>query len=203
MGCPAGARLIPAHAGKTAAAGGMSSWGAAHPRSRGENIFHGRAVFLHGGSSPLTRGKLRGVLDGDLDLRLIPAHAGKTHEPSREPRSCPAHPRSRGENQLRNSLKSSCEGSSPLTRGKLGQRIDVAVNRGLIPAHAGKTSCPVTLPGVGAAHPRSRGENRPPSFHSFSLEGSSPLTRGKRRSRRGRCGSRGLIPAHAGKTMSL
>ena len=52
------------------------------------------------------------------------------------------------------------------------------------------------------AHPRSRGENVPPSAMTPDESGSSPLTRGKLgRDRRRRGGVR-LIPAHAGKTMS-
>ena len=50
------------------------------------------------------------------------------------------------------------------------------------------------------AHPRSRGENYNAGTAHALHAGSSPLTRGKRRRRRGDRQSRGLIPAHAGKT---
>ena len=71
------------------------------------------------GSSPLTRGK-----------RLTIRRASTAHE---------AHPRSRGENVRRSSLRPMNSGSSPLTRGKRSfvMRLSVAVR--LIPAHAGKT----------------------------------------------------------------
>ena len=72
------ARLIPAHAGKTAAAGGMSSWGAAHPRSRGENLTRPSMRPRVSGSSPLTRGKHLPWSRRFSPWRLIPAHAGKT-----------------------------------------------------------------------------------------------------------------------------
>ena len=50
----------------------------AHPRSRGENFKHGIEAPLDLGSSPLTRGK-RASCGSRIDqLRLIPAHAGKT-----------------------------------------------------------------------------------------------------------------------------
>ena len=53
----AGARLIPAHAGKTLLRALGAGACAAHPRSRGENSW-GRGVHpRQGGSSPLTRGK--------------------------------------------------------------------------------------------------------------------------------------------------
>ena len=49
---------------------------------------------------------------------LIPAHAGKTMFSMRMAMWLWAHPRSRGENSHRNSMRSACIGSSPLTRGK-------------------------------------------------------------------------------------
>ena len=51
--------LIPAHAGKTANVLGRSDSSAAHPRSRGENRIAVYDITPTGGSSPLTRGKLR------------------------------------------------------------------------------------------------------------------------------------------------
>ena len=50
------------------------------------------------------------------------------------------------------------------------------------------------------AHPRSRGENKPGGRTQYEVEGSSPLTRGKRKHISINCTSHGLIPAHAGKT---
>ena len=50
------------------------------------------------------------------------------------------------------------------------------------------------------AHPRSRGENRSGVRRHLLQGGSSPLTRGKHQTDRIRVHSRGLIPAHAGKT---
>ena len=91
-------------------------------------------------------------------------------------------------------------GSSPLTRGKQVLRGAVGVDRGLIPAHAGKTVAKPVAAGAIRAHPRSRGENINAGSYLQTIEGSSPLTRGKRyRHFRGRFPGR-LIPAHAGKT---
>ena len=57
-------RLIPAHAGKTSASSWAPSGATAHPRSRGENDFvRVREGFVRG-SSPLTRGKLRQLIQG-------------------------------------------------------------------------------------------------------------------------------------------
>ena len=113
-----------------------------------------------------------------------------------------AHPRSRGENDADGPRVGAHPGSSPLTRGKR-PGIPVPPRPGrLIPAHAGKTGIHRRDKGVTAAHPRSRGENENGGKAWNKATGSSPLTRGKHPGLRGRPGSRGLIPAHAGKTWS-
>ena len=192
--------LIPAHAGKTWSRPltGVGTW--AHPRSRGENTAAGLPAAGAGGSSPLTRGNsrsspaatsirgssplTRGKLGNDLhaclDVGLIPAHAGKTKAPPRPVSICRAHPRSRGENAPSTHERVSGRGSSPLTRGKLYSLYEQIFTKGLIPAHAGKTTTLLGTLAASRAHPRSRGENH------------------GRLQRRG--GAVGLIPAHAGKT---
>ena len=92
------------------------------------------------------------------------------------------------------------EGSSPRVRGKRPDPLAHAVDEGLIPARAGKTTAWARGSSAASAHPRACGEN-PLSSSSFARgSGSSPRVRGKRRPlphrrRRGR-----LIPARAGKT---
>ena len=193
----------------------------AHPRSRGENPPRKTRIPTSSGSSPLTRGKRLLPVLGCAWVGLIPAHAGKTPpRPSASP-SRPAHPRSRGENFFAEPLAKTGAGSSPLTRGKRANSDDNQTDRGLIPAHAGKTnpSTRRTLPL--AAHPRSRGENpspqrrrsRPAGSSPLTRgkhvlvggvedygEGSSPLTRGKLPKPRTNPLTKRLIPAHAGKT---
>ena len=91
-------RLIPAHAGKTIFVLIPFVSKEAHPRSRGENYRGALLTGNDGGSSPLTRGKLRGVRLCYVEERLIPAHAGKTRGQLIVLRRSGAHPRSRGEN---------------------------------------------------------------------------------------------------------
>ena len=135
--------------------------------------------------------------------RLIPAHAGKTSQPSRRPVPLKAHPRSRGENVQSSDSPSRALGSSPLTRGKpRSPRYSTATAR-LIPAHAGKTQPPGLLPAARPAHPRSRGENASSSMPIKSAYGSSPLTRGKHVATPSWAARPRLIPAHAGKTNTL
>ena len=152
-------RLIPAHAGKTCRCLGHLACPRAHPRSRGENRTGRFTTVSRRGSSPLTRGKpASGVWSHRRD-RLIPAHAGKTATP---PTAwlCPwAHPRSRGENEMRFRPGWLVWGSSPLTRGKRRPPALLAASLGLIPAHAGKTHRRPRDRLRPGAHPRSRGEN--------------------------------------------
>ena len=172
-------RLIPAHAGKTRVQDVEHAVAGAHPRSRGENLVLGEAHLHLAGSSPLTRGKLCAPGTGFPALRLIPAHAGKTSSALAVSAASAAHPRSRGENEPRTSEPDSSLGSSPLTRGKLGDCYAGNVRAGLIPAHAGKTAGYAVRVAVQAAHPRSRGENESVSAEKRAKSGSSPLTRGK------------------------
>ena len=176
--------LIPAHAGKTRRMAPTTLQGAAHPRSRGENVGDVGQHFNQSGSSPLTRGKLDTGPGTVFQHRLIPAHAGKTRRLRVSARPGWAHPRSRGENDSRVNGRVVGAGSSPLTRGKLTGRRNIFLRGRLIPAHAGKTSFRWCLSLSCPAHPRSRGENPSAKRAAAAGWGSSPLTRGKRVSKR-------------------
>ena len=110
-----------------------------------------------------------------------------------------AHPRSRGENFVAAIDILIGAGSSPLTRGKSSAEGSQPLPSGLIPAHAGKMGHRLGEGGDRRAHPRSRGENAAYVGDVPNDTGSSPLTRGKSRSRRRCIGACRLIPAHAGK----
>ena len=152
------------------------------------------------GSSPLTRGKRDAPRHARHPRGLIPAHAGKTRRASSRSASSRAHPRSRGENAPARRAGRRHHGSSPLTRGKPVRAISSSFRRGLIPAHAGKTGTAYRNLCVTRAHPRSRGENMTRKVALNDVLGSSPLTRGKRRTCARDWSTNGLIPAHAGKT---
>ena len=111
-----------------------------------------------------------------------------------------AHPRSRGENRSSTRPLTHFPGSSPLTRGKPSVVRRERSRSGLIPAHAGKTMRPPARSYGRTAHPRSRGENWFADAAKGVADGSSPLTRGKRRAQQLIGDSQRLIPAHAGKT---
>ena len=200
VACEVGARLIPAHAGKTLWWLRNSRMVWAHPRSRGENSASALAFSRPHGSSPLTRGKRSVTVPVNITARLIPAHAGKTLFPPFRSATRAAHPRSRGENVQVTGAALDPKGSSPLTRGKQAVDWRGGSARGLIPAHAGKTRAPERQGPAGPAHPRSRGENRLSIGAGDRRAGSSPLTRGKRRPGGAPLRPCRLIPAHAGKT---
>ena len=177
---PVAIRLIPAHAGKTRQVAHITFNPTAHPRSRGENDSL-RVLAAYGdGSSPLTGVK--------PSCPVIFWGGGR------------AHPRSRGENEKSLPGDEIADGSSPLTRGKPRRAVPHRQPDGLIPAHAGKTAGSQTRASAWRAHPRSRGENGARGLPEWVLEGSSPLTRGKRGGGAPASQSTRLIPAHAGKT---
>ena len=131
--------LIPAHAGKTTGAQPETASPEAHPRACGENVDIQNNGAYRGGSSPRMRGKPSAPMRSASRSGLIPAHAGKTPWQKRCQRSCAAHPRACGENNLHLFDLCQLQGSSPRMRGKLANCLGHNVLLRLIPAHAGKT----------------------------------------------------------------
>ena len=150
----------------------------AHPRSRGEHLLERARSREKPGSSPLTRGALRGHETHPRSSRLIPAHAGSTIFTASSACGSPAHPRSRGEHLVVPVGVIPLAGSSPLTRGARRRGRPRAGAGRLIPAHAGSTRLPRARPHRLRAHPRSRGEHQIASAADVNANGSSPLTRG-------------------------
>ena len=136
-------------------------------------------------------------------MRLAPRTRGKPWVRSVDVACPPDWPRAHREDRHARTIRVMTSGSSPLTRGKLGlSRAELGGLR-LISAHAGKTGTSWSFCRPRPAHPRSRGENQVDGRITCAHSGSSPLTRGKRRSRRVIPTCLGLIPAHAGKTIRL
>ena len=132
-------------------------------------------------------------------MRIIPAHAGKSHPDKSRLLDFRDHPRSCGE-KLRAQFHSlPVPGSSPLMRGKVS-RIRALINtNGIIPAHAGKSLKMMVSKNQSRDHPRSCGEKHDGSLVRVDVLGSSPLMRGKVVHEPRNCYFRGIIPAHAGK----
>ena len=171
--------LIPARAGKTRLKRGSLKRPGAHPRTGGENaVMHGYSIYTRG-SSPHGRGKL--VTDPRLELGdgLIPARAGKTWRRRAWRRPAPAHPRTGGENRVREPRFDLDTGSSPHGRGKRLELDLRAILERLIPARAGKTNRGRQGSLLAGAHPRTGGENAAASCAFCNSDGSSPHGRGK------------------------
>ena len=134
---------------------------------------------------------------------LIPARAGKIPH-SRGPRiHIRAHPRACGENLKRPRNVVRQLGSSPRVRGKFPRVRNRRVDRGLIPARAGKTRPRTPWTGSRWAHPRVCGENPLAAAEASADRGSSPRVRGKRVRLLDDPGEVRLIPACAGKTSPM
>ena len=202
QGCVPGYRfrIIPALAGNTTGRGRIFAKPWDHPRSRGEYPLALRVLMIWAGSSPLSRGILESVTLELRELGIIPALAGNTCPVADSTPFSWDHPRSRGEYFHPSGVKMHSLGSSPLSRGILGDARIWRGRRRIIPALAGNTDvrsmCPTTRPD----HPRSRGEYLVDHLLTPLTEGSSPLSRGIPICPTTRpCGTR-IIPALAGNT---
>ena len=195
--------LIPARAGKTSTRYRPLGVGTAHPHAGGENKDGVIDRLSIGGSSPRGRGKL--LADGRAGPcdRLIPARAGKTSAHSRMSRPSRAHPRSGGENMTKLTGFAAAPGSSPRGRGKPDVAVFLLEAVRLIPARAGKTESRGDLDACLGAHPRAGGENHIRRCSRSPAAGSSPRGRGKRTGNGIRQLVPGLIPARAGKTVTV
>ena len=174
----------------------------AHPRSRGEHLFCAENRAFTRGSSPLARGTLGFLGKVALCVRLIPARAGNTTAEPVHYRCQPAHPRSRGEHAALTCSTCSRTGSSPLARGTHPNTGGVFQSIWLIPARAGNTAGDPPTRGLGAAHPRSRGEHPESPCFLHRKNGSSPLARGTPEFRSTPALGFRLIPARAGNTFA-
>ena len=113
-----GARITPAHAGKSEPAYFRTKILRDHPRTRGEKTLIASPSFFTMGSPPHTRGKVIEPTPVWWDWGITPAHAGKRDAQVRGYHRQEDHPRTRGEKLFRSSHSTSKGGSPPHTRGK-------------------------------------------------------------------------------------
>ena len=173
-------RIIPAYAGSTigdlVGVAGIKD----HPRIRGEHGSPAPTCWSFFGSSPHTRGARGNGGASGARIGIIPAYAGSTQ-------SQPVCVTGGG-------------GSSPHTRGAPSLSPRASQHRGIIPAYAGSTSQPASWPEPPPDHPRIRGEHPLDESGKERKWGSSPHTRGARRSTNSDKQASRIIPAYAGST---
>ena len=195
-------RFIPAHAGNRWSAACWCLAPPVHPRARGEQRSAAVGKVGRTGSSPRTRGTAGYRRAQAGRLRFIPAHAGnrQLHPGSGHRRA--VHPRARGEQLESLDGRAAVAGSSPRTRGTVGERVERQGGIRFIPAHAGNRA-QIHLQLLDAAvHPRARGEQYGGRLSGYHLFGSSPRTRGTATIAASPAARFRFIPAHAGNSGS-
>ena len=113
-----------------------------------------------------------------------------------------AHPRVCGADSRSRAVAGWPWGSSPRVRGRPGQFVAGASERGLIPACAGQTRPPPPHTRSAGAHPRVCRADISVTVSTPDGEGSSPRVQGRRTHPDPRRERQGLIPACAGQTRS-
>ena len=172
--------ITPAHAGKTCSR--LPHFGSPrdHPRACGENVSIHSQNFLHSGSPPRMRGKLKPAVADEVSGRITPAHAGKTRNSHSSTFRSRDHPRACGENLDLKLREIDMKGSPPRMRGKQSFTALILASPGITPAHAGKTRQASRKCRSRWDHPRACGENLVEDPRARGILGSPPRMRGKR-----------------------
>ena len=132
-------RIIPAHAGNSGPLTPRPFCRTDHPRACGELRSEGKQRSSQVGSSPRMRGTPRVSQIRVLVHRIIPAHAGNSHECCGRICADPDHPRACGELCSVACCSGRFAGSSPRMRGTHPRDSSRAFYTRIIPAHAGNS----------------------------------------------------------------
>ena len=194
--------IIPAHAGNTLPVRFTTPRRRDHPRACGEHFLTKDVERATLGSSPRMRGTHHGGQRGDRRHGIIPAHAGNTIRSTITSAVRRDHPRACGEHFNRMSPGCGLPGSSPRMRGTPSIHPTSPHCRRIIPAHAGNTANTGWRIVAGEDHPRACGEHALAENKNIVIRGSSPRMRGTRATVCEPKTRRGIIPAHAGNTIS-
>ena len=148
------------------------------------------------------RGSLEDAFKALAPSGIIPAHAGLTHVVSGYPACTRDHPRACGAHTARAFIDYLISGSSPRMRGSHVWAVVVGEQPGIIPAHAGLTGTALRQQDLSRDHPRACGAHI--VFHHIAhwIKGSSPRMRGSHYIKSNLQFLHGIIPAHAGLTVS-
>ena len=138
------------------------------------------------------------VLEG-----IIPAHAGNTFTAGMAAIVLRDHPRTCGEHHPVCPYSPLVQGSSPHMRGTHPLPVTRCCPLRIIPAHAGNTLSAYEPAKYTRDHPRTCGEHCQGRLVASADVGSSPHMRGTRANPEGHGLGTGIIPAHAGNTMTF
>ena len=132
--------ITPAHAGKSESRAGQERHVQDHPRACGEKSSKTTSSNCPPGSPPRMRGKDHLIEEGIGEVRITPAHAGKSRSMRRYRPAPLDHPRACGEKFFVKPRKRSSVGSPPRMRGKGKSAFYHLLLSRITPAHAGKSS---------------------------------------------------------------
>ncbi len=130
-----------------------------YPRWRGEHYSDLVTDYGPHGLSPLARGTQQFSQFIEFFLRFIPAGAGNTEQPRRDPHAIPVYPRWRGEHAAASIIATFWRGLSPLARGTPFHAQIIVFKARFIPAGAGNTPAAYLRSSASAVYPRWRGEH--------------------------------------------
>ncbi len=150
-----------------------------HPRTCGEKSITSKSTSKTVGSPPHMRGKALFLQEKALDLRITPAHAGKSLGDSAEPLNLRDHPRTCGEKSESAAGDFRTHGSPPHMREKVRFCHRKKEDKRITPAHAGKSFLWLLSPVFRSDHPRTCGEKQSSEPCSECVPGSPPHMRGK------------------------
>ncbi len=170
--------IIPAHAGLTGLSHTSVASAGDHPRACGAHMRGMTPRQRSQGSSPRMRGSLVAQLVIIYVGRIIPAHAGLTDIATDFVQRLEDHPRACGAHIVKFLILLCQKGSSPRMRGSQAAVLAIRVHAGIIPAHAGLTSCLLSTRVGYWDHPRACGAHVVAKRAVFLCLGSSPRMRG-------------------------
>ena len=215
-------RIIPAHAGLTPRRSRGRRRIGDHPRACGAHHVAHSFYLIWMGSSPRMRGSLSVQLAGGIvagssprmrgsptkrrrsmrPMGIIPAHAGLTRPRSWMIACLRDHPRACGAHFQHLPQSRHVIGSSPRMRGSQLVKESAHKYDGIIPAHAGLTSNRHRPACWIWDHPRACGAHFSLACTRHRMVGSSPRMRGSPSRGCTREQFSGIIPAHAGLTVT-
>ena len=194
--------IIPACAGKPAAASRAARIAGDYPRVCGEARYPLNIGGEGDGLSPRVRGSQGATYFGAGNIGIIPACAGKPLGMGQVSRQRGDYPRVCGEARRGYRAQGGRYGLSPRVRGSPAAPAAAGARHRIIPACAGK---PTFHPRPGQRpwdYPRVCGEAKIAGTGRALREGLSPRVRGSRRKQTPCAATPGIIPACAGKPVT-